>query len=177
MSEPVQQTAEATEADTLTTISAFLADNVWLTLAATWLLVIVAGTELVKRVWDLFVEDHPKRAKVLQLVPFILGAASGPLVAPMISEFTAFSVIGWKQGIGIGLGAGFGAIGLYELARETRPLRMLKVLIRGIFGRVYALVTGKELSEEDAASLDRTNKRTPVEGSYGTPRGDAADEQ
>ena len=128
----------APDASSVEAFGVWLSQNTWVLFGLAWIVVIIAITELAKRVFDLIAgQDNPKRSAFLQLVPFVAGVATGPILAPPIAETTPFAAIGWIDGLLFGLVAGMGAIGAYELARETRPLRMLKVFIRGAFRFVF----------------------------------------
>jgi hypothetical protein len=162
--ETEQAVVRAAETGWVQDAFAFAAQNVWLSMGLAWVLVIVALTEVSKRVFDLAIDpNHPKRARVLQLMPFLFGVVTGPFLAPEIADTTLFASVGWIQGLMFGPVAGMGAIGAYELARETRPLRMLKVLIRGVFRYVYETIARKPLSSQDEEALDRTQKQPPLE--------------
>jgi hypothetical protein len=51
------------------------------------------------------------------------------------------------------------ALVIYMLIEEMRPVKALKVFIRGIYGAVFQRFVGREMTDDEKAELDKTNRK------------------
>ena len=166
MSTPVDQAnPDATSA--LNQVLYFLQTNVWVTYTAIWMISILAITQFIKlflRAFDRF-GDTEETSRIIALVPFMVGGATGWAIAPEIAATTTFvgGSLPWYVGSTIGFGIGWASTGIYEQTRGLKIQTWSKIIVNKAFGAVINFIPGAKLTEaEEEAVAPTVRKQSPV---------------
>lgn len=164
MSTPVDQQA-AHAPTSFDQVLYFLQTNVWVTYAAIWVICILAITQFIKLLLRAFARfgDTEETARIVALVPFMVGGATGWAIAPEIAATTTFvgGVLPWYVGSMIGFGVGWASTGIYEQTRGLKIQTWSKIIVNKAFGAVINFIPGAKLTKEEEDAVAPTVRKQP----------------
>lgn len=148
---PTPQGLFGTLQEWITAAAEFTWQNLALVLFIVWCFILFAATEWAKGLVERFISKKEDQELVNTSMPPVLGAITGYWIFPAIVSLTQIGVVPGWSGIGFGFGAGYFTTLVYDLTRNKKFMKFMRVLLR----RALVKIPFVKITEEDVDYIDR----------------------